>query len=96
MPLTATIGSEGGQQKKRGDQAAKAYGLFTPFLELYYAGTIDSGGVELPPRIRTASAATAGVGSVLLIVWAPALVSFALAAAGAASWCFWLERHPTA
>jgi len=31
-----------------------------------------------------------------LMVWAPAIVSFALAAAAAASWCFWLERHPTA
>jgi hypothetical protein len=31
-----------------------------------------------------------------LLAWAPALVSFGLAACAAGSWCFWLERHPAA
>jgi hypothetical protein len=38
---------------------------------------------------------TAGtIATIGVMVWVPAYVSFAIAVAGAVSWCIWLERHP--
>ena len=33
------------------------------------------------------------IGSVAVIVWAPAIVGFGLALLGATTWCLWLERY---
>jgi hypothetical protein len=35
------------------------------------------------------------IGSVTLLVWTSAFVSFGLAVVAAVCWCIWLERHPS-
>ena len=75
----------------------ETYGLFTVCLGASYAVPPDSGTMEKLSG-RPTELALASLVLVTLVVLLAAMPSWAaagLAVAAAASWCLWLERHPT-
>lgn len=70
--------------------------MFTQLLWFSYASSTHTQDVREARPVRTILGACAmAIGSVALIVWAPAIVGFGVAILAAVCWCIWLERHPS-